>query len=131
MAKEISNTGLFFDELNKIRVLQPEVFQQTTQLKEDCKDFVEKITEFHKFADGFIQMVDGLAREVESETMKAIGVRNLLKSVTKQREAEQQQLQACITEKAMELERLRVQHQSLLKTEQEQQELIEQLVLNR
>jgi hypothetical protein len=38
-------------------------------------------------------MADLLAKEVEKEKMKAIGARNLLKSVAKQREAEQQQLQ--------------------------------------
>jgi intraflagellar transport protein 20 len=38
-------------------------------------------------------MVDSLAKEVEKEKMKAIGARNLLKSVAKHREAERQQLQ--------------------------------------
>jgi hypothetical protein len=38
-------------------------------------------------------MVDSLAKDVEKEKMKAIGTRNLLKSVAKQREAEQQKLQ--------------------------------------
>jgi hypothetical protein len=38
-------------------------------------------------------MVDSLAKDVEKEKMRAIGTRNLLKSVAKQREAEQQKLQ--------------------------------------
>lgn len=37
--------------------------------------------------------------------LQAIGARNLLKSVEKQREAQQQQLQALIAEKKMQLER--------------------------
>ena len=42
MADEaLAQAGLHFDELNKIRVLEPEVFQQTTELKEECKDYVE------------------------------------------------------------------------------------------
>ena len=42
MADEaLAQAGLHFDELNKIRVLEPEVFQQTTELKEECKEFVE------------------------------------------------------------------------------------------
>ena len=36
---------------------------------------------------------------------QAIGSRNLLKSIAKQREAQQQQLQALIAEKKMQLER--------------------------
>ena len=37
--------------------------------------------------------------------LQAIGSRNLLKSMSKQREAQQQQLQALIAEKKMQLER--------------------------
>lgn len=40
-----------------------------------------------------------------SVSFQAIGARNLLKSVAKQREAQQQQLQALIAEKKMQLER--------------------------
>ena len=43
---------------------------------------------------------------------------------------EQQQLQALIVEKKMELERLRIQFESLQKTEAEQQEFIDQLILH-
>jgi len=57
------------------------------------KCFIVEITEFQKIADGFILMVDSLAKDVEKEKMRAIGTRNLLKSVAKQREAEQQKLQ--------------------------------------
>ena len=53
----------------------------------------------------FIEMVDGLAKQVEQEKMKAIGARNLLKSIAKEREAQKQQLQALIAEKKMQLER--------------------------
>jgi len=37
--------------------------------------------------------------------LQAIGSRNLLKSIAKQREAQQQQLQALIAERKMQLER--------------------------
>ena len=33
--------GFHFDELNKIRVLEPEISQQTQELKEECKEFVD------------------------------------------------------------------------------------------
>lgn len=32
--------GFHFDELNKVRVLEPEISQQTQELKEECKEFV-------------------------------------------------------------------------------------------
>ncbi|KAJ8312566.1 hypothetical protein KUTeg_009939, partial [Tegillarca granosa] len=73
MADEaLARAGLHFDELNKIRVLEPEVSQQTTELKEECKDFVDKIDEFQKIVGTFIEVVDNVSKEVEKEKMKVI-----------------------------------------------------------
>lgn len=42
MAKDpLAEAGLHFDELNKLRVLEPDVSQKTTELKEECEDFVD------------------------------------------------------------------------------------------
>ncbi|XP_077995878.1 intraflagellar transport protein 20 homolog [Glandiceps talaboti] len=132
MADEaLAKAGLHFDELNKVRVLEPEIAGQTTELKEECKDFVDKIAEFQKIVGSFIDVVDKVSKEVEREKMKAIGSRNLLKSIAKQREAQQQQLQALIAEKKTQLERYRMQHNALLKEEAEQSEFIEQFILQK
>ncbi|MBN3304197.1 IFT20 protein, partial [Amia calva] len=132
MARDpLSEAGLHFDELNKLRVLEPEVYQETTQLKEECKEFVDKIGQFQKIVGGLIELVDDLAKEAETEKMKAIGARNLLKSVAKQREAQQQQLQALITEKKMQLERYRIEYDALSKVEAEQNEFIDQFILQK
>lgn len=56
--------------------------------------------------------------------MKAIGAQNLLKTFSKERESEQQKLQAHITEKSIELERLKTEYQYLQRIEMEQQEII-------
>nr|KAF6456477.1 intraflagellar transport 20 [Rousettus aegyptiacus] len=132
MAKDIlGEAGLHFDELNKLRVLDPEVTQQTIELKEECKDFVDKIGQFQKIVGGLIELVDQLAKEAENEKMKAIGARNLLKSIAKQREAQQQQLQALIAEKKMQLERYRVEYEALCKVEAEQNEFIDQFIFQK
>ena len=132
MAKDIlGEAGLHFDELNKLRVLDPEVTQQTVELKEECKDFVDKIGQFQKIVGGLIELVDQLAKEAENEKMKAIGARNLLKSIAKQREAQQQQLQALIAEKKTQLERYRVEYEALCKVEAEQNEFIDQFIFQK
>ena len=42
MAEEaMSKAGLYFDELNKVRLLDPEIAAQTTELREECKDFTD------------------------------------------------------------------------------------------
>ena len=33
--------GLFFDDLSKIRVLESESAAQTSELKEECQDFID------------------------------------------------------------------------------------------
>lgn len=55
--------------------------------------FWKEISDFQKIADSFLAMVDSLSVEVEAAKLKAIGSRNLLKSMAKKREAQQQQLQ--------------------------------------
>lgn len=54
-----------------------------------------EIREFHERADHFIQVADTLSEAVEKEKMQAIGARNLIKSMSKQREAKEQQLMVC------------------------------------
>lgn len=52
MAKDpLAEAGFYFDELNKLRVLEPDVSQRTSELKEECKEFVdsEQGNQFHNF----------------------------------------------------------------------------------
>ncbi|KAL6258552.1 hypothetical protein P5V15_010507 [Pogonomyrmex californicus] len=92
MADSLTKYGVYIDDLSKIRVLEPEAANQTNKLKDECQSFVSKITEFEKSSDGFIRILDSLAKEVEREKMRTIGARNLLRSVSKQREAQKQQM---------------------------------------
>ncbi|KAL1132476.1 hypothetical protein AAG570_010431 [Ranatra chinensis] len=129
MSDQLAKAGLHFDDLNKIHIIEPEVITKSNKLKEEASEFVDSIVSFKKIADGFISIIDSLAEQVEKEKIKAIGAQNLVKSRAKQRD-EQQQLQALLAEKTTELERLRIQHQSLVKTENEQLEMIDQILLN-
>ena len=55
----------------------------------------------------------------------------MLKSMAKQRESQQQQLVGLIHEKKTQLERYRIQLQSLEKTEAEQRDFIDQFILQK
>uniref|UniRef100_A0A8C4PBK4 Intraflagellar transport 20 n=4 Tax=Casuariiformes TaxID=8784 RepID=A0A8C4PBK4_DRONO len=127
----LRQAGLHFDELNKLRVLEPGVAEQTAQLREECGAFVDKVVEFQKIVGSLIELVDQLAKAAESEKMKAIGARNLLKSIAKQREAQEQQLQALIAEKKMQLERYRIEYETLCKIEADQHEFIDQFIFQK
>uniref|UniRef100_A0A0V0GB00 Putative intraflagellar transport 20 n=1 Tax=Triatoma dimidiata TaxID=72491 RepID=A0A0V0GB00_TRIDM len=130
MSDPLAKVGLHFDELNKVRIIEPEVASKTALLKEECNEFVHSLESFKDISNGFIKLIDSLANEVDREKIKAIGARNLVKSMAKQRDAQEQQLQALLLEKSTELERLRIQHQSLVKTESEQLEILDRLLLN-
>ena len=51
--------GIFFDDMSKVRVLEPEVSQSTQELKSECKEFVDKISDFQTIVGDFIEKVDG------------------------------------------------------------------------
>ncbi|XP_059513505.1 intraflagellar transport protein 20 homolog [Myotis daubentonii] len=83
MVKDIlGKAGPPCDELNH---LDPEVTLKTIELKEEWKDFVDKISQFQKIVGGLIELVDQLAKEGENEEIKAICVRSSLKSTAEQR----------------------------------------------
>ncbi|EEB10194.1 conserved hypothetical protein [Pediculus humanus corporis] len=126
-SESLEKLGLFFDELNRVRVWEPEAADKTNDLKDECKDFSQKITDFHKISNEFLTSIQNLSKHVEKERIKALGSSNLLKSMAKQRETQRKQYKSLIIEKSTELERLRVQHQSLLKIESEQQDIIDQI----
>ena len=62
---------------------------------------------------------------------QAIGARNARESSHKRREAGQQQLQSLIAEKRAQLERLRVEQESLERVLQDQEQFIENFVLQK
>ncbi|CAG9760860.1 unnamed protein product [Ceutorhynchus assimilis] len=127
---ELSQYGVFFDEIDKMCILEPTNYKQTTNLKEESFIYVEKIDEFQKIADKFISTVQNLGEKIEVQKIKAIGARNLLQLMEKQKENNQQQMRAIVKEVSMEVERLRVQLHSLQKTEAQQTDFLSQMKHN-
>ena len=72
-----------------------------------------------------------VSKEVEQEKLNTLGARNTLKTMAKSREQEQQKLQSLIVEKLMQYERLKLEHEALLKTEAQQHEFMEQFMLQK
>ncbi|CAF1180887.1 unnamed protein product [Adineta steineri] len=125
----LSNFGLFIDDENKIRLINPERVTDSAELRDECKDFIDNVLEFKKIVDTLIEKTEDYSKQVEAARLRSIGAKNMLKSAAKYREFEKQQLQSLIKEKMVELERLRAEHESLQKTEREQNEKMEQLSL--
>ncbi|XP_050097410.1 intraflagellar transport protein 20 homolog [Anopheles aquasalis] len=125
MGEEFGKSGLFIDDLYALRVIDPQVANETNELKEECEQFTDKLAEFRRIIDQFANIIETFAVEVDQEKMRAVGVQNMLKTFSKQRESEQQQIQSEIIEKMVELDKLKIEYQYLQRIESEQQEMID------
>ncbi|KAI8434859.1 hypothetical protein MSG28_003350 [Choristoneura fumiferana] len=110
MAEELQKVHLYYDDINKIRVIEPSVLKETEDVRDTCKDYESK-----------------LGDNVEKQKMAAIGSMNLLNSAAKERESEQAKLQAQIHEKTIILDQLDTEYDALQILEATQMETIEYL----
>jgi len=116
-----------FDELNRVRLLNPKDFKDTETLAEECGHFVEKISTFTKTTQSLVDVLKAQSEKIEREKLLAIGQWNRIQSETELRKRRQQELQYLIAQKQAELQRLSDHHQSLVKVEAEQKAQIEKL----
>ncbi|KAI3387955.1 hypothetical protein SNEBB_004984 [Seison nebaliae] len=71
MADDIlSRVGLYMDEVNKLRLMDPEKATQTNELKEECDNFVSNIDEFQQLVTRFMKQIDDVAKEVNKQKMR-------------------------------------------------------------
>ncbi|KAJ0180602.1 hypothetical protein K1T71_004006 [Dendrolimus kikuchii] len=127
MAEELQKVHLYYDDINKIRVLETNVLKQTEDLRDTCKDYETKVQDFLKMITSLLDVVKELGDNVEKQKMSAIGAMNHLKSIAKERESNQTKLQAQISEKSMILDQLDSEYDALQILEATQNETIEYL----
>merc|ERR1711879_565599 len=107
-----AGVDITFDEDNRIRVMPKDKFKQTEQLDQECQSFTEKIHAFGGTVQTLVEVLDGEAQKIEHEKLRAIGQRN------------RAAMEAVISEKEAELERLIFQFNSLERAEREQNILV-------
>ncbi|XP_034840768.1 intraflagellar transport protein 20 homolog [Maniola hyperantus] len=127
MAEELQKSHLYYDEINKIRVIENTVLKETEDLKETSKEYETKVQDFGKIITTLLDMLKELGDNVEKQKMAAIGATNLVKSIAKDRESEQAKLQAEISDKSIALEQLDSEYDALQILEATQIETIEYL----
>ncbi|XP_022915951.2 intraflagellar transport protein 20 homolog [Onthophagus taurus] len=119
-----SNVEIFFDEIDKVRIINPVVAKLSENLKDESRFFIEKYDKFEDISNELITKLEHLAYDVESEKIKAISAQNILQNILKEKENEQQEIQSVLTERKLKLERLKILLGSLRKTEDGQNETI-------
>ncbi len=116
MADKISIT---FDDENRIRVLDSEKFRETDSLKNESMEFIKKVLNLDETISSLIETLEGYAKKIEAEKLRAVGERNKVESEEENRKKKIMDLNNLLNEKTSELERLNVQYESLVKVENE------------
>ncbi|KAK1935124.1 Intraflagellar transport protein 20 [Phytophthora citrophthora] len=119
-----------FDDDCQVRVLDKENITHTQELEQESNQFATKLEEFHDIVKGVLEVMEGQAKRIEREKLKAIGQRNRVDSEVENRNRQKQMLELLIKEKKTELERYNLQFQSLTKIADEQQLLMDKLSNN-
>ena len=110
-----------------IRLLEPSEFESAESLQEECKEFLEKITQFNALVQSITQVFEAHANQIQTEKLKTIGLRNIIDMQRENQRRKEQQLGADVEDTTHELERLTRTYESLMKVEGEQRILIDKL----
>ena len=86
--------------------------------------------EFNQLTKSLNEILETHQNKIEKEKLKALGKRNQFYEEIDSRDKRKQELKVLIREKKEELERLKFQHNSLSKIEDEQRLIIEKLSNN-
>jgi len=127
MERGRKHVQISFDELNRIRILDPEHFKQTEALADECTQFTDKIGAFSKTVGALTEILSTQSEKIEMEKLRAIGQRNRKDTEAETRKRRQQEMHVLLAQKQGELQRLHDQYESLVKVEQEQKLLMEKL----
>ncbi|CAF3427515.1 unnamed protein product [Rotaria socialis] len=79
----LSSFSLYIDDENKIRLIDSERVADSAELRDECKDFIGNVLESKKIVEILIEKTELYSKQVETARLKAIGVKNMLKSASK------------------------------------------------
>jgi len=116
-----------FDDLNRIRLLDPEEFKQAEALADESTSFINKLGQFTKLTDALVEVLKTQSDKIEQEKLLAIGQRNRIEIEIDTRKRREQEAQSLIAQKQAELHRITEYYNSLLRVEQEQLLIIDKL----
>lgn len=116
-----------FDKTYKVRAFDPEKFDHADGLQKECSAFTEKVTLFNEKISSLVNVLEQHAEKIDTKKLQAIGLRLAAGTEAEQRAKQQKTMQALITEKRAELDRLTSQYISLEKIEADQKASLEKI----
>ena len=88
LSDRLNHYGIHVDDLSRLRVLDENSGAHSHDLRDNCREFVGDVSNLTDIADGFIEVIDAVANEVNKEKVKVIGARNRLQTIAKERETQ-------------------------------------------
>merc|ERR1711959_56813 len=104
--------NISLDDSGRIRVLPQDKYEEAEKTAFECNQFLSKITEFSTLVNNVVDAVDSQAKTIESEKLKAIGIRNKLDGEEEVRRAKVSDLNGTVNNLKSEYERLSAQYES-------------------
>ncbi|KAK6040305.1 hypothetical protein COOONC_22190 [Cooperia oncophora] len=89
----LSKAGIHIDEMNRIRLLDPEISDTLSDLRGQARDFGAQMTSFRSTTDGLLKAFEEMATLVEAQKLRAMAARAALQSVDKTKTTDSRQLQ--------------------------------------
>eukprot|EP00878_Enallax_costatus_P015576 GHUV01016316.1.p1 GENE.GHUV01016316.1~~GHUV01016316.1.p1 ORF type:complete len:132 (+),score=56.03 GHUV01016316.1:935-1330(+) len=118
---------IYFDEDYRVRVLDVDKYNASQALQENCGKFVSNMQQLQVSVSKYVAAIDQQVDRIETEKLKAVGLRNRVAAMNEERRQKQQELQQLLKEKLQELDRLLVEEQSLQKVRADQESTIAKL----
>ena len=127
MSDEIEIT---FDNNGRIRVLDADKFEKTKELETESEEFAKKVTKFSEISSNIIAIMEKKAAIIDQIRLKAIGQANQVEFVQETRPQQKRVLKSVLRDKHHLLARYQTQLDSLQRTINDQQMLIDSLKNN-
>ncbi|VDM30621.1 unnamed protein product [Hydatigera taeniaeformis] len=70
MAANLAKAGLYVDDFNKLRILDPSIAQSTQEFKDECADFINKTEEFQSVTQTVMELFETISAKVEKMKIK-------------------------------------------------------------
>uniref|UniRef100_A0A0N5AY51 Mediator of RNA polymerase II transcription subunit 21 n=1 Tax=Syphacia muris TaxID=451379 RepID=A0A0N5AY51_9BILA len=127
MSEEIlSQVGLHIDVFNKLRLIQPDLADSSTQLNDEIKSFSETISAFQKEAIKTIGTLTECAEAINRVRITTMASQN---TTTENAVADDvRRIQILIRERQIELDRLRIELDAARQEENDQKEYLQKLL---
>ena len=119
--------AVVFDAHGAIRIYEPEKFDELCKTLESEANYVQKMDQFSSVVSQTMSITEQLGDAIEKEKLRAIGSRNVVESEGDARKKALSEAEFRLGEKQAELDRYIAEYQSLMKVQQEQQNVIHRL----